>query len=67
MVTRWMSGSSPVRYFRNRVTRFSRAATWLCLSSSRRLASASSPVLLPLNLFRRLQGGLIDIFGAIKS
>ena len=53
-VTRWMSGSSPVRYLRNSVTLFLRAATWLCLSSSRRLASASSPVLPPLNLFRRL-------------
>ena len=57
-VTRWMSGSSPVRYLRNSVTLFSRAATWLCRSSSRRLASASSPVLLPLNLFRRLLGEL---------
>ena len=53
-MTRWMSGSSPVRYLRNSVTLFSRAATWLCFSSSRRLASASNPVLLPLNLFRRL-------------
>ena len=55
MVTRWISGSSPVRYLRNSVTLFSRAANWLCFSSSRLLARASSPVLLPLNLLRRLR------------
>lgn len=55
MVTRWISGSSPVRYLRNSVTLFSCAATLLCFNSSRLLARANSPVLLPLNLLRRLR------------
>ena len=54
MLTRWMSGSSPVRYLRKSATLFSRAATSLRFSSSLRLASAARLVLAPLNLFTRL-------------
>ena len=54
MLTRWMSGSSPMRYLRNSATLFSRAATSPRFSSSLRLARASRLVLVPLNLFTRL-------------
>ena len=54
MLTRWMSGSSPVRYLRNSATLFSRAATSPRFSSSLRLARAARLVVVPLNLFTRL-------------
>ena len=54
MLTRWMSGSSPVRYLRNSATLFSRAATSPRFSSSLRLTRAARLVLVPLKLFTRL-------------
>lgn len=54
-VTRWTSGSSPVRYLRISVTLCSRAATSERFSSSRRRAMARNAALLPLSLLMRLR------------